>query len=838
MNWHKAKKPARIAAVVVGGLVALVALVVVSLLLLQPVRNRALDFALNKAGEALPGTITVDTAEWPSPGTLEIDGFVWIDGPDTLAAVGRLEVSVKLHALLSRDVHITNLAVEEALADVPAITRRFAGEQPPDPETEEESGGGFPRDGALPRVPSIAVDHLQLEARYLKIAEAANLENIRIRGAVNLLHGVTPVVQLDELTLTETTNRATVDSLWLTANLSTLEIVGKGWIQFRLAPDIYLDCFTGDDHNFNVLLTTTPGSTPPEAPGIVLTGQAELENGRLQTVEFHCEFLTPGSEGLAQIEPVARLLADLPVELKPMEGIGGRINGKSRITPKLSASATFDLFRTSWLDTVHAAVTYNNNLVTADSLLLALPGLRLDVSGETGQETGSTLRAKLNVAGTRWLTNIVSGVSLPDTLSAAVVVDANGFAGGQQTNIDLVAGGFVNGFTLDSLVVNALLPDPTATDQPLVLDLNGNSMGLQLLTHVELTLPPDNEPIRMVFSEHPDPVTDRTIAIAGEMVYAPAARSVTVSDLLLSGAVGNLSANARLDSLMRGPIDFTCEWSRPPAALLAVQAVDSAAFEALALSWEEDGPFELSANGLLDRAGEAIIADVSGRLYLPGPGNLAALADPGVSVDDLGPVSGSFSINSSECRGETGIKALLDLGETAWLDTAQVSATVCGGSINIDSLRVLFEGLRVYAQGGRSVENWDLQASISLADSQLVRRLEAGMGSKLNMSLDVTGQVTGPAESPEINGIFHAGVKTPQVGIPSIDGHITLGPDSLVAELNTPDGVTSSWVVADNSHLEYRAGRENNGLATGKVKIEANGPDLELLFSAWPLVAQ
>jgi hypothetical protein len=835
MNWNKLKKPTRIAATIAGVAVALVVLVVL-LLLLQPVRTRILGFALDRANRALPGTLSVVSARWPSPSAIELKKFLWVDGPDTLAAAGRLEVSVKLRQLLSRDVHITNLVLAEGQADIPAITRRFAGEQPPGPEPDGNKGGGFPRSGSLPLAPSIAVDHLQVEARYIRIADVANLENVRVLGSINLLHGYTPVVRLDELTLLETTNGAAVDSLWLAADLSTMNIAGKGVIRFRTTPDIYLDCSSGNNHEFSVRLTAVPGAAPPQAAGLAVNGRAELENGRLRRVEYRVEFLTPGTGDLAGIEPVTRLLAGLPVGLKPLEGIGGRIDGMTRVTPDFFTSATIDMFRNSWLDSVHAVVAYDQKKIVADSLLLALPGLRLDGSG--GTESGGGFRARLEIAGTRWLTNIVSDVSPPDTLFAAIDVEAGGLAGREDTRVGLTASGRVNAFTLDNLLVNASLPASRPPPNTWTVDVNGSSMGLQLLTRIEASLPTDEKPIRVVFRKHPDPVTDRTIALAGDLVYTPAERSIAVSDLLLTGAAGTVSANARLDSLMRGPIDLVCEWARPPAALLAVQAVDSATFERLALSWGEDGPFSLSAAGHLGRAGTAITAGVSGRLRLPGPRNISPYINPELSVADLGPVSGLFSVNTTSCDGGAGIEAIFDLGETAWLDTAQVSLTVCGGGINIDSLKVLFEGLRVYAQGGRSADNWDLQVNVSLADSQLVRRLEAKLGSKLNMSLDAVTHITGPAETPEINSTFRAAIVTPKAGIPALVGKVTLGPDSLLAELNTPDGATSNWIVADKTRFVYQAGRQNNGLANGNVKIDAQGPDLVLLVHARPLTGE
>ncbi|MCZ6852470.1 MAG: hypothetical protein O7G86_01010, partial [Gammaproteobacteria bacterium] len=305
MSWkHKTKRLIKIAATMIGLVAGLVVLLFI-LLLLQPVRTRILDFALEKADDYLPGTLTAVSAAWPSPGTIEIDGIAWVDGPDTLAAADRLAVSVSLGALLRRDVHVNFLELTGGLADIPAISRRFDSQQPDAPRSGAGEGGGFPREGALPGMLSISADRFDLHARYVNLGAAGFLENIRVRGAVDLLQGSTPLVKLDELTATETTYGASVDSLWLSANLATLSIEGRGVIRIDNAPDIYLDCRTTDDHAFAVSLTAAPGASPPEVAGLTAHGKATLDDNKLRRVQFEIDFKTPGTDELAGHEAIA-----------------------------------------------------------------------------------------------------------------------------------------------------------------------------------------------------------------------------------------------------------------------------------------------------------------------------------------------------------------------------------------------------------------------------------------------------------------------------------------------------------------------------------------------------
>ncbi len=99
------RKTMKVLAAVAASLLAVV-LIVLVLLLVRPVREKLLDMVVSKVQKSIPGEISLSDARWPSLGVLEIDGAVWIDGGDTLAAVGGLSVSVDLSELFRKDVHV------------------------------------------------------------------------------------------------------------------------------------------------------------------------------------------------------------------------------------------------------------------------------------------------------------------------------------------------------------------------------------------------------------------------------------------------------------------------------------------------------------------------------------------------------------------------------------------------------------------------------------------------------------------------------------------------------------------------------------------------------------
>ena len=117
----KAAKILAAAAAVITGILIVAAV----LFALRPAREGVLAAVLPMVQRALPGDLAVGSAAWPAPGTLRFEEVVWTSGPDTVAALDTLHVSVRLRDLVRRDVHIEELAVSGALVDIPAITGLF-----------------------------------------------------------------------------------------------------------------------------------------------------------------------------------------------------------------------------------------------------------------------------------------------------------------------------------------------------------------------------------------------------------------------------------------------------------------------------------------------------------------------------------------------------------------------------------------------------------------------------------------------------------------------------------------------------------------------------------------
>ena len=158
---HRALRIVGASVVIVLGLaIGLVA----AFLVLPIVREPALREGLRIADEYLPGTLAVESANWPRLGRIELAGATWLDAPDTLAAAERLELTVRLAPLLRGKYSVRGLHFERLRVDLPAIGARFA-EGGEEPAPEAPARAPFDPD----RLPKIVVDDLRVDDAQLRL---------------------------------------------------------------------------------------------------------------------------------------------------------------------------------------------------------------------------------------------------------------------------------------------------------------------------------------------------------------------------------------------------------------------------------------------------------------------------------------------------------------------------------------------------------------------------------------------------------------------------------------------------------------------------------------------
>jgi len=817
----KAVKILAAAAAVLAGILVVAAV----LFVLRPAREGILGAALPLVQRALPGDLNVGAASWPDPGTMRFEDVVWTNGPDTLAVLDTLHVSVRLRALVRRDVHVEELALSGVRADIVAIAGLFpAGGGEPD-KNDEGGDAAFPRDGALPGVPSIAVDRVAIDARRIRVSEALDLHGVVLAGNAEVRSGSQPRISVTELSLRESVSGASVDSLWFTADLSTLDINGEGVVRIPGIEPWFFGCTSNRDGEFRVRLASGRDAEPPLINGLLIDGRAEIADARVESVDFDVSFRLPDSGELLRVTALESLLSGPLADTTPLRGLRGSARGSARLEPDTSLRAELDLFPNSWFDTLHVSAAYTNKGLVVDTLELAAPGLSVAASAGIPPAGGSA-RARVDIEDARWLSNILPGTTPPESLTAALSIEVSGLTGPEPVAASLSGVLSANGIAIDTLVINAVIPRDE--DKPLDIELLVRSMGSALATRARVRTAPDIV-VTLLESETRG---DRGVnSLTGDFVYNPDDRSIRLSGVRLEGDLGDYLIDAAVDSLLRGTFDIECRWPQPPSILLEGLEADSTTLAAVDSAWSADGPFTIHVEGELTRDEDAHGVSAVAELRLPGPRDLAPLVGDAIDVDDWGPVEGRLEFVTGACETATSFTARLDLGRTSWLDTALVDVTGCGAEITFDTLLVSFDHLRLRAAGGRRDGQYDLHAFLSMADSLLLTRFVTGPVYP-GVTLDAAVHLTGPADSPRLVSDLEARFETADLRVPRVAGHVEFLNDSLTARVELPDGAHGYGMVMDSLSLEHE-GIVRGEILSGNTVLSMRGPDTFVLISAY-----
>ncbi|MDO9172711.1 MAG: hypothetical protein Q7W29_12870, partial [bacterium] len=155
------RRAARGLAIAPGALLLLVAVLLALVFGVQDVREAGLREALRRIDARLPGEFAWSRLTWPEPWRLHVSGLLWTDGADTLATVARLDLQFDGGALLRRDVVAQHLHLIGVAVDLPRLQASLS-QMPARADSSAAYSGSFPREGALPRLPSLALRDVQL----------------------------------------------------------------------------------------------------------------------------------------------------------------------------------------------------------------------------------------------------------------------------------------------------------------------------------------------------------------------------------------------------------------------------------------------------------------------------------------------------------------------------------------------------------------------------------------------------------------------------------------------------------------------------------------------------
>lgn len=173
--------------ILVGTLV--LALLMVGLLLVPAIRGSVLGLALDQARDRLPGSLTVASATWPSPGRVRLEGIRWEDPDGQRALSGDAEVAIRLRPLWSRTVATEQLTVDSLRVDVPRLRAMF----PPSPDPAPAEAASDPW--------ALDLQGIDLQVGASPLDSTHTLDHLRLRGTVHADPGGTVQVDVAELAI-------------------------------------------------------------------------------------------------------------------------------------------------------------------------------------------------------------------------------------------------------------------------------------------------------------------------------------------------------------------------------------------------------------------------------------------------------------------------------------------------------------------------------------------------------------------------------------------------------------------------------------------------------------
>ena len=813
------------AAKAVGALaagVAVVVLLAVVLLLLPFVRSHVMREALSHADKALPGNITAAGASWPSIDTIDLRDINWTDGFDSLLSAERVRVSVELVSLVKRDIRVESAFVEGLSADIPAIASRFSTKEKTTAEREKGSSV-FPRPGSLPGVPSVAIERMRVTAPFVRWNDAVSLTGVTIDAGLDVSHGASPWVRVDSLELVGP------DSTWRVDELSLYVAPGKGLLKGEgtgtVSPhgSVHLSITPQEKDRFKMALATRTNEMTDgwKEAGIDLDIILAREGVRLSSVSFEGHVRTPGTRGLSKYPRLTQRVEGLP----DLDGLRLSLRGTVGFTENLTADISCDIERNNWLDGGAFTLKYNEDGLSLDEIAVAAPGL--SIAGNVSMGTDSLKAAfDLRVTGTRWIKTFRPNVNLPEPFSAAVVVEASRGGDSPIVHANVTGEGRVVGFSLDRFRVRSDFSLDDAAPSSIVL--NAETMGLHIGLAAEVLRKPDVEARLAPIVIRGAPIPLSSIAFdrrrAGSLRYSVDGKEVFADDLRVTGDFGDLSIDADLDSLRRGPFSVACTLRRPPPPLAKVLGLTEEDKQRLERDWTADAPFSVETEGeLIGSEGPQILT--SGTFRLPGPRNIGVFLPDSASFDDLGPVEGTFSLSTTRGPEGADVDARIDLRETAWIDSSAFHLVKRGGQVAVDTVGIAFEGTAIGVRGTIERGVFDMSANLLVSDSRGLRRFSRAAP---EVALRGRAHLGGTRLRPTLEAAVEGSVQGTSYHVPEFTLVADLDTARVRAVLSAPGGISTSHVRLDRLEARVESFESVTGLFPVRLTVDAAGERLAI----------
>lgn len=716
----------RIAGIAVGVPLGL-AIALVMLFLIPPFREHFLGVALQQANRALPGRIRVEQLRWPTPGTLEARGLVWIAKPDTLARAERLRVRVDLRALLQRDVHLRSLEVRADRLDVAGIRERLSGSSSPSPASATRSPAPFPRTGSLAPLPSVSVDSFHLDLAGVSLDPTREPSSLSVNGRLDLRFGSLPHLELRDLTASHPATDLSLGPGDLAIDLGTRTATGQiagrqgdEWEFVLSARTVRENVLAlelrepGEGRDASAMLETTILNTGAVLDSLFVSGEVTL----------------PRAERLAAFSALSPVLSALDPQEQPRWNLDGTVipSRESRWWIRTGALAS--------LDSASVRLLFRPDAFSARDLHVSAPGLslRADWSADGTRHEGDV---EARIDGVAWLRPWVS--SLPDSVSLSFEAQARGSLAALHGSSRLRGSWHQGDVRAESLDVRV---DGAFTGRsPLAYQLEARLNEWWVTGSGEVV---DRDP--WVVNLAPWSITASRVESpptgAGRLTVQPA--DIEATAIRIVGELGEAELEGRWNAATGGTLAGGVEWPRPPALLLERITTDAALAESLRTRWAKRTPPRVDVEARADTSG-AWTGQL--RFALPQPDVFTPLLPDAVDVRSLSAPTG---VIQGRGRGAE-VTATLRAQASGWLDDLVAGLRTSAHEQTLDTLHLNVLGALV--KGSARVEDGRVNgtAQLDVDDVARFRSVLPGLPADLDVAAAVDLRAGGPTTAPDMD---------------------------------------------------------------------------------------
>jgi len=775
------------------------------LLLARPAREQVLDIVLSRLRDDLPGRLIAERADWPRPGVLRLDELTWTVGRDTLLVVETARLDIDLMALMRRDLHVRELTIDCGRIDLPAMRR--IREDAPEKIAEGSRGLPYLRSGALPPVPSLAVDAFQLTCERMVATETSTVARIASVGGLELRHEREPRLHLTGSGRDETGSwdLESFDVTWAPAESV---YTGGGLFHMTDAPVMKLDIQGRGPRTFRLELAAADGSALNAGPGLTAEGRLGGGDAAPRTLDLEGTFMLPD---LATFTGLAHL--------SPVEGVFGVSSVWDRGGPR--AELDLSLVANPWLEGARLRASYGTGRVRVDSLTVALSGLRM-LSAADIADGAIDARARIDATGTAWLRILRPDLQAPDSLTATFELHCTGPLDAPSLAAGLIADARFGETRLERLDADL---DVDAGWRAGHLDWSLAALGLEAAGAAEMSRDEGGLTIRLTPVDVACGSRTALDDLDGRLRYTFDDSTLTAAGLRISGALGDLTLDG-VRSPYGAEAHVAAAWPVPPSALALV--LPDTTLDGLRAGWAQDAPWSIDLDASLGGPGHEpgeLVADA--RLRLPGPRQLRGLLDAPLTVDDLGPLEGTLHIDGVL----SSLQAVLDLSPTDWIETGLAAVRIAGDTVEVDSLHLAAIGLEAMGRGWLRDQRLDGEATLSMPDASALARLPvsahvAGAETQAHLTVRFSGVV----DRPELEGWLEGAYRDTALFIPSVVANARFADDVLTANVALPGGAESDVVHLVAFSASYAG--ETPGRGVGRLAARATAPEASLTLGA------